>query len=47
MSANNKLPWIVGGDAAAAALYYWHRERKASHARSDRDEVVQIRGTVQ
>jgi murein DD-endopeptidase MepM/ murein hydrolase activator NlpD len=36
MAAGNALPWILGGGAAAAAIYFWRRGRKTSdHDRPD------------
>ena len=36
MPADNALPWILGGGAAAAAIYFWQRGRK-SDASPDHD----------
>ena len=32
MPADNSLPWILGGGAAAIAVYYWQRGRGADPA---------------
>ena len=31
MPSDNALPWILGGGAAAAAVYFWQRGRGADH----------------
>ena len=36
MAADNPLPWILGGGAAAVAVYFWQRGRDAERA-TDRD----------
>ena len=38
MRADNPIPWILGGSAAAAAVYYWQRGRDADKA-TDRDKT--------
>jgi murein DD-endopeptidase MepM/ murein hydrolase activator NlpD len=37
MPSDNALPWILGGGAAAVAVYYWQRSRDAGKPRADGD----------
>src|SRR5215467_4820 len=38
MSADNPLPWILGGGAAAVAVFFWQRGREADKL-TDRDKA--------
>jgi murein DD-endopeptidase MepM/ murein hydrolase activator NlpD len=37
MPSDNALPWILGGGAAAVAVYYWQRGRDSGKPRADHD----------